>query len=116
MRSLCVTAVAVVSIGSLWGGPITVDTTASTTASYSTYSQTTGPFPWSDLGITAGASISAGTLNVATGGATSYALQTTITGGETFTHFCSPACRRALERVQDRERHWKQARDVIRRY
>jgi len=24
--------------------------------------------------------------------------------------FCSHACRRALERVQERERHWKEAR------
>ena len=30
--------------------------------------------------------------------------------------FCSQACRHALERVQDRERRWKQARDLIRRY
>lgn len=30
--------------------------------------------------------------------------------------FCSHACRRALERVQERERRWKQARDLIRRY
>ena len=31
-------------------------------------------------------------------------------------HFCSHDCRRALERVQERERRWKQARDLIRRY
>ena len=30
--------------------------------------------------------------------------------------FCSHDCRRALERVQERERRWKQARDLIRRY
>lgn len=85
MRFLYVAGAVVVSIGTLWSGPITVDTTASAVANYSTYSQTAGPFPWSDLGITASASISAGTLNVATGGSTSYALQTTVTGGETFT-------------------------------
>jgi predicted nucleic acid-binding Zn ribbon protein len=27
--------------------------------------------------------------------------------------FCSRECRRALERVQERERHWKEARDLI---
>ena len=31
-------------------------------------------------------------------------------------HFCSQECRRALERVRERERRWKQARDLIRRY
>jgi hypothetical protein len=30
--------------------------------------------------------------------------------------FCSHACRHALERVQDRERRWKQARDLILTY
>ncbi len=30
--------------------------------------------------------------------------------------FCSAACRRALERVEERERRWKKARDLIRRY
>ena len=30
--------------------------------------------------------------------------------------FCSRACRRALERVQERERHWKEARDLIPTY
>ena len=30
--------------------------------------------------------------------------------------FCSRECRRALERVQERERHWKGARDLIRKY
>jgi hypothetical protein len=31
-------------------------------------------------------------------------------------HFCSPACRRALERVQKRERRWIEARDLIPTY
>ena len=30
--------------------------------------------------------------------------------------FCSHDCRRALERVREREQRWKQARDLIRRY
>jgi predicted nucleic acid-binding Zn ribbon protein len=30
--------------------------------------------------------------------------------------FCSPACRHALERVQQRERRWKEARDLIPTY
>ena len=85
MRYICAFAAIAFSAVSLFGSLITVDTTASATASYSTYSQTAGPFPWSDLGIDATASVSAGSLNVATGGSTSYALATTITGGETFT-------------------------------
>lgn len=85
MRCVCALAAIVFSAGSLFGSLITVDTSASATATYSTYSQTAGPFPWSDLGIDATAGISAGSLNVATGGSTSYALATTITGGEMFT-------------------------------
>jgi len=82
----CVYALAAIafSAGSLFVSLIKVDTTASATAAYSTYSQSAGPFPWNDLGITADASISAGSLSVATG-STSYALQSTITGGKTFT-------------------------------
>ena len=30
--------------------------------------------------------------------------------------FCSHACRRALERVQERERRWRRARELIRTY
>lgn len=69
----------------LMAGSISVDTSASATATYGTFSENAGPFPWSDLGFTAGASISSGVLAVSTGGSTSYNLNTPITGSEVFT-------------------------------
>jgi hypothetical protein len=62
---------------------VNVDTSASVTASYGPAIQTVGPFPWSDLGVNATASIAPGDLNLATGGATAFALATTLTPGET---------------------------------
>jgi hypothetical protein len=47
--------------------------------------ESAGPFPWSDLGITASASVSGGGLLVATGGSTSYSFLSSLTGGEAFT-------------------------------
>ncbi len=71
---------------SLWAGSITVATNAAGTATYGTYNENAGPFPWSDLGFTAGASISSGGLLVSTGGSTSYTLPAgAVTGSETFT-------------------------------
>ncbi len=81
-------AIALVLSGtvSLWATSITVDTNAAGTASYGVYNENAGPFPWSDLGFTAGASISSGGLLVTTGGATSYNLPTgAVTGSEVFT-------------------------------
>jgi len=80
-------AIALVLSGtvSLWAGSITVDTNSVGTASYGTYNENAGPFPWSDLGFTAGASISSGGLFVTTGGSTSYNLPNgTVTGSEMF--------------------------------
>ena len=75
-----------VTASCLLAGSISVDTSASGTATYGTYSETAGPFPWSDLGFTAGASISSGGLFVSTGGSTSYTLPNgTVTGSEIFT-------------------------------
>jgi hypothetical protein len=81
-------AIALVLSGtvSLWATSITVDTNAAGTASYGVYNENAGPFPWSDLGFTAGASISSGGLLVTTGGSTSYNLPTgAVTGSEVFT-------------------------------
>jgi hypothetical protein len=64
---------------------VSVGTSASETATYGTTPQTAGPFPWSDLGISATATITPGVLNVATGGSTAFSLNSTITGGETLT-------------------------------
>jgi hypothetical protein len=64
---------------------VNVDTSSSATASYPTTIQSAGPFPWSDLGITASASVTPGILNVNTGGSTSFNLPVgSVTGGETF--------------------------------
>lgn len=63
---------------------VTVGTGASETATYGTTSQSFGPFPWTDLGITASASVTPGTMNVQTGGSTSYTLDSTVTSGESF--------------------------------
>jgi hypothetical protein len=62
----------------------TVDTSASAVATYGTTLQSAGPFPWSDLGITASASVTPGVLNVSTGGGTSFTLNSTVTSGESF--------------------------------
>jgi hypothetical protein len=63
----------------------TVATSYSETAVFGTESEMYGPYPWSDLGITASASITPGTLNVQTGGSTSFNLPTgTVTAGEAF--------------------------------
>jgi PEP-CTERM motif-containing protein len=61
-----------------------VGTSSSATASYGTTFQSAGPFPWSDLGITASASVTPGVLNVNTGGSTAFTLNSTVTGNETF--------------------------------
>jgi len=63
---------------------VNVGTNASETATYGTTTQTGGPFPWSDLGITATASVSPGVLNLTTGGGTAFTLNSTVTGGESF--------------------------------
>ena len=62
-----------------------VGTNASETAAYGTASQGFGPYPWSALGITASASVTPGTLDVQTGGSTSFDLPSgTVTPGESF--------------------------------
>jgi len=62
-----------------------VGTSASETATFGTAGQSFGPFPWSALGITASASITPGTLNVQTGGSTSFDLASgAVTPGESF--------------------------------
>ncbi|HXO64208.1 MAG TPA: PEP-CTERM sorting domain-containing protein [Steroidobacteraceae bacterium] len=64
---------------------ITDGTGASEVVSFGTVSQSGGPFPWSDLGITANANVTPGTLNVQTGGSTAFKLTTTFTAGEVLT-------------------------------
>jgi hypothetical protein len=61
---------------------VNVGTSSSVTASYGPTSQTLGPFPWSDLGVNAVASIAPGDLTLTTGGATGFNLATTLTAGE----------------------------------
>jgi hypothetical protein len=61
-----------------------VGTSSSASAAYPTTIQSAGPFPWSDLGFTASASITPGVLDVSTGGSTSFTLNSTVSGSETF--------------------------------
>ena len=75
---------AIIAISNVTAGPIDVNTGASATASYGTFGINAGPFPWSDLGFTAGASVSNGQLQVQTGGSTAFNFNTTLTSGEQF--------------------------------
>jgi hypothetical protein len=64
---------------------VDVGTSASETAAFGTAGQSFGPFPWSALGITASASVTPGTLDVQTGGSTSFNLASgAVTPGESF--------------------------------
>ncbi|HTA40873.1 MAG TPA: hypothetical protein VK789_00420 [Bryobacteraceae bacterium] len=84
-NTLAIAAVgAIVAISNLTAGAIDVNTGASATATYGTFGINAGPFPWSDLGFTAGASVSNGQLQVQTGGSTAFNFNTTLTSGENF--------------------------------
>jgi hypothetical protein len=61
---------------------ITDGTSASEVVSFGSVSQSGGPYPWSDLGITANANVTPGTLDVQTGGSTAFKLTTPFTAGE----------------------------------
>ncbi len=64
---------------------ITDGTSASEVVSFGGLSQSGGPFPWSDLGITANANVTPGVLDVQTGGSTAFKLTTAFTAGEVLT-------------------------------
>jgi hypothetical protein len=68
--------------GTSWAQTVDVATDSSFTANYVGTTQTAGPFPWTDLGITATASVGPGTLNVGTGGDTSFNLANAPVAGE----------------------------------
>jgi hypothetical protein len=61
---------------------VNVSTDSSVSATYGGVTQTVGPFPWSDLGVNATASITPGDLSLTTGGATSFVLGNTLMTGE----------------------------------
>lgn len=83
--TLAPTVVGVLFVTSnLFAGAIDVNTGATATATYGTAGISAGPFPWSDLGFTAGATVSNGQLQVQTGGSTAYNFNSTISGGESF--------------------------------
>ena len=72
-------AIAVAAAGCLFASAIgaqtvSVGTDSSFSATYIGNVQNGGPYPWSDLGITATAGVAPGNLDVATGGATSFDL------------------------------------------
>src|SRR5580692_11056809 len=85
MRLSGVAIVFFITVSCSFAGSITVGTSAAATATYGSVGESAGPFPWSDLGITASASVSGGGLSVATGGSTSYSFLSSLTGGESFT-------------------------------
>jgi hypothetical protein len=81
MRISILAIVILSTISRLTAAGISVDTGSSATASYRTFAETAGPLPWSDLGFTVGSSVSAGTLNVNTGGSTSITGDGPVPGG-----------------------------------
>jgi hypothetical protein len=68
--------------GATWAQTVDVATDSSFTANYIGTAQNGGPFPWTDLGITATAGVAPGTLNVGTGGATSFDLANAPVAGQ----------------------------------
>lgn len=85
LRTACATICLLLAAATASAQTESVGTSASETAAYGTASQGFGPFPWSDLGITASASVTPGTLSVQTGGSTSFDLPAgTVTPGEFF--------------------------------
>jgi len=64
------------------GQSIDVDTASTLSVSFGSATQTAGPAPWSDLGITATASIAPGDLSVATGGSTAFTFANAPSAGQ----------------------------------
>jgi hypothetical protein len=64
------------------GQSISVGTDSTVDVSYGSATQTAGPAPWSDLGVTATATVAPGDLNIATGGSTSFAFANAPTAGQ----------------------------------
>ena len=64
------------------GQTVNVGTSSSLGLSYFGVSQSAGPFPWSDLGVSATASVTPGGLGVVTGGSTAFTLTTPIAAGD----------------------------------
>jgi hypothetical protein len=64
------------------GQSIDVGTGSTLSVSYGSAMQTAGPAPWSDLGVTATATIAPGELDIATGGATSYVFTNAPSAGQ----------------------------------
>lgn len=63
---------------------VNVSTNAGVQAFYPALTQSAGPFPWSDLGVMAAATVAPGELDASVGGHTQFTLATTVTGSETF--------------------------------
>src|ERR1022692_1464658 len=76
--ALALWAIATVAVGQT----VSVGTGSSVSASYGGVTQTAGPVPRGDLGISATASVSPGDLNVATGGSTAFTLTNPLSAGQ----------------------------------
>jgi hypothetical protein len=81
MRSISALALTGVAAASL-GQTINVGTGSNTTVSFGSATQTAGPAPWSDLGVTATAAIAPGDLQVATGGSTAFTFVNAPSAGQ----------------------------------
>ena len=80
-------AMALAVVGGLFAGvtgaqTVNVSTDSSFNANYIGTTQKGGPFPWTDLGITADATVAPGTLDVATGGSSSFTLSNAPVAGQ----------------------------------
>ena len=63
---------------------ITVGTSGTATINYPSYSQSAGPFPWTDIGLKVGASVSPGSLTATVGGSTGFNFNTNLTNNQAF--------------------------------
>lgn len=81
MRPMSALALAGLATAAL-GQTTDVGTGSGLSVTYGSATQTAGPAPWSDLGVTATASIAPGELDVATGGSTSFTFTNAPSAGQ----------------------------------
>lgn len=72
------------SLSQLAFSQINVNTNGSASINYPLFSQSAGPFPWTDIGIKVGANVTSGSLNATVGGSTAFGLNTSLTNNQAF--------------------------------
>ena len=85
MRNRALLGVFLLSLSVAAVAQITVNTNGSSTISYPFFSQSAGPFPWTDIGIKVGAGVTPGSLTANVGGSTAFSFDTSLTNGQAFT-------------------------------